>query len=424
MYNPNVNSLTHQRSALLICIIASTYTIYDFFIQVAPSVMTQPLMEGFHLNAQSLGFLGSSFFYAYALMQAPSGHWIDKWGVKKILILYSVIAALSCFLFSKTDYFLGLIVARVLAGTSVCIGFLASYSLVSQWLPHRLFSTYAAILHLLGAFGAILAQGPLALMVNRLGWRVVMQDFAILTLGLTLLYIFFVADKPNYHAAKNTNKNKQSFFHAMKYCLKHHQVKWIALCGFLGWLPVSIIGSLWGVPYLMKVYHWNNVTASKACSFFWIGSAIGAFVLCWLSEWMKSRKKPLYLAFVMAFLSSTSLVMAPFISAWITYLSLFFLGVSVCMQTMTFCIIKENVATHYFTSASGVNNVGSMFSGAIGPSMVGVLLQWHHLGSDYRYQDYQFALSILPLAALLGGWICYKKIRETHCRMINGDQHV
>lgn len=44
-----------------------------FFQRTAPAVMTTELMADFHITASALGHLASFFFYAYALMQIPTG---------------------------------------------------------------------------------------------------------------------------------------------------------------------------------------------------------------------------------------------------------------------------------------------------------------------------------------------------------------
>ncbi len=394
---------------------ASTYALYDFFVAVAPSVMTHQLMSSFHMTSTDLGWIGASFFYAYALMQLPSGWMLERYGARRMLACYSLLSGFGLLLFALTSNYKVAMIARFLSGTGVCIGFLSSYYLAARWLHHRYFSTVAAGLHLLGTVGAILAQGPLARLVNQFGWRQTTLYLAMITILLAVLYALIIRDGYG-------RKNSQSIQlkQALTYCITHPQLRWIALVGFLAWLPFSTIGALWGVPYLINVFHWDNVTASHFCSLFWIGSGIGGFILCGISEKSRNRKKPMQVFFLIALLSSLVIVQIPTLSKILLLISMFSLGLSVTVQTMTFSLIKENVPQQYFSTASGLNNAVSMLSSAIGQAFIGMLLDWHRLNRGgtaiiYTISDYQCALGVIPIVAVLGLFVVTYKIKETHC---------
>ncbi len=400
---------------MIVCLTASTYAMYDFFIAVAPSVMTSQLMHSFHMTSTGLGWVGASFFYAYAIMQLPSGWMLDRYGAKRMMISYSLLSCLGLILFATTSSYFVAMIGRFLSGTGVCIGFLASYYLASRWLPHRYFSTAAAALHCLGTVGAIIAQRPLALMVNNIGWRYTNLNLAAITVVLTMLYLFFIRD-----GESSTEKSKTKLREALSYCYGNTQLRWIALVAFLAWLPFSTIGALWGVPYLIKVFNWDNLTASNFCALFWIGSGLGGFVLCGLSEWRGRRKKPMQLFFLIAVLSSLVIVWIPTFSKGVLLLSMLMLGLSVSVQTLTFSLIKENVPQQYFSAASGLNNSISMLSSAMGQALIGILMDWHRINThtsfvDYTISDYQFALAIVPIIAIIGWFVVTFKIKETYC---------
>lgn len=415
MENPISQSKVMPYIGLIVCVTASTYALYDFFVAVAPSVMTSQLMQSFHMTSTDLGWIGASFFYAYALMQLPSGWMLDRFGAKRMLIGYSLLSGLGLILFASTSSYKVAMLARYLSGTGVCIGFLASYYLASRWLHHRYFSTVAAALHLLGTLGAILAQGPLAKMVNQFGWRHTTWYLALATILLTVLYALVIRDGHQFKENKSVPLKE-----ALTYCVKHPQLRWIALVGFLAWLPFSTIGALWGVPYLIKVFNWTNVTASHFCSLFWIGSGLGGFLLCGLSEWQGKRKQPIQLFFLIALISSMIIIYIPTFSMGLLLLAMFMLGLSVTVQTMTFSLIKENIPLRFFAAASGLNNSISMLSSALGQALIGMMLDWHRYGRhaisiEYTINDFKFTLGIIPFVAILGWFVVTFKIKETYC---------
>ena len=48
-----------------IIFVASLFYGYEFFIRVAPSVLTHDLMSSLNIDASMLGLLSASFFYGY-----------------------------------------------------------------------------------------------------------------------------------------------------------------------------------------------------------------------------------------------------------------------------------------------------------------------------------------------------------------------
>ena len=385
--------------------------------------MTNQLMHHFDVSASYIGFLGAAFYLPYALMQSVSGWLIDKYGARKALTISALLMSIALLSFACAQYFYLLLLSRVLMGCSASTAFIASYYLASRHLPHQYFSLFAAVLHMFGSLGAILAQKPLASLVNNYGWRVPLLFCALVLFFLSCLYGIFIRNGRT-PVKKQQSSQQPNYLASLRYTLIHPQVKWIAICGFLGWLPLSIIGALWGVPYFMMVYHWTNFEAANATTFFWLGSAVGAIILSWVSETMVSRKKPFLICFAGTLIMSIFIIEAPLFPPYVIYFSLFVLGICVCLQTLSFSLIKETVPPTFFACAAGINNMGAMFSSAIGQNLVGLILDFNHPASGfYTIKQYQTAFLILPFASLIGLIVCYVKVKETYCQITHGEVH-
>ena len=70
----------------------------------------------FHADPAQLGLLAGAYFASFALLQLPMGAWLDRYGVRTILIASLGIAAASCFLFAAARSFHWLVAARFLSG--------------------------------------------------------------------------------------------------------------------------------------------------------------------------------------------------------------------------------------------------------------------------------------------------------------------
>jgi len=98
-------SLTKQKPTLLavvICILASCFYMYEFILQVSPAVMTNQLISDLKLNAITLGTMTAFYYYSYTPMQLPAGFLFDRFGPRRLLTIAILMCALGAFLFSST----------------------------------------------------------------------------------------------------------------------------------------------------------------------------------------------------------------------------------------------------------------------------------------------------------------------------------
>src|SRR6266436_1255115 len=66
--------------------VAATFYLAGFYLRTAPAVMTTELMRDFGIAASQLGQFSAFYFYAYILMQLPTGVLVDSWGARRLLI--------------------------------------------------------------------------------------------------------------------------------------------------------------------------------------------------------------------------------------------------------------------------------------------------------------------------------------------------
>lgn len=380
--------------------------------------MSHELRNDFSLNATQFSYIGASFYIAYAFMQVPSGWLVDRFGVRRIFTFSAILTGSALIVFATTENFFICLLARALMGCGVSSAFIGNYYLAARLLQHRYFSLVAAILHLLASLGAFLAQGPLALMVNYFGWRQPIFFVGLMLFIMACMFGTFIRNGESQTQSKNALLKSITFSTSFKYIISHSQIKWIALCGFMGWLPFSVLGGFWGIPYLMQVYNISSITASGIFSYFWIGSACGGLVLSFLSEFFSLRKKVILFCFYGEILSALILINSASLPQWCISFTLLFLGVFVCMQTLSFTLIKENVEPKFFALSAAANNIGAMLSSAIGQNLFGWLIDLQ-AGTELVYKVIYFrnAMFMFLVAAICGAFICKFKVRETYCRL-------
>ena len=411
----------------VICSLAALFYVYDYFIQVAPSVMVEDLMRDFKIGAGDLGVMSSCFFYSYALMQVPAGWMIDHLGPRKLLSLAVLISAAGVLLFSQAELFWVACVGRFLIGFGSAFAFISTLFLISRWFSHKYFATFAGLVQLGACIGSIIGLAPIALLVDHYGWRDTMLYTGIATFGLVLVFWLVIRDQPP--KSDQLDIKPQSSSYSRKDLLKNKQVWVICACGFFSWIPVAGVGALWGVPYMMKVYGVTNSQAGSMVTWFWLGIGLGSPFVGWWSHRISRRKLPITLCFTVAVVASFMLLDASSLSPHVTLIALFLLGFSASIQSLSFGILKDVVPHEQFGFASGMNNMAAIAGGGLAQPIIGWLLwlSWNGQYSSgvptYTLSNYQQSLYLLPAVAI-AGIVVSLLLKETRCQQaLTSEQH-
>lgn len=184
------------RLSLSVWGVAAFFYFAGFYLRVFPAVITTELMRDFHINASELGNFSAVYFYAYILMQVPTGVLVDSWGARRLLILGSVIAAAGTFLFGATDHMLLASIGRGMVGGATAVGWVVTLKLATHWLPPGRFALMSGLGLFMGNMGALVAQVPLRLLVEQIGWRAAAMSSASIALVVGVLAFTVVRNDP------------------------------------------------------------------------------------------------------------------------------------------------------------------------------------------------------------------------------------
>src|ERR1700735_5467360 len=92
----------NKLSTYFVFLLSATFYLYEYVLQVAPSVMAEPMMRAFQVNAAGFGIVSAFYFYAYAPMQLPAGLLFDRYGPRKLMTFALILCALGSFFFAST----------------------------------------------------------------------------------------------------------------------------------------------------------------------------------------------------------------------------------------------------------------------------------------------------------------------------------
>jgi len=398
---------------------------YQYFLQVSPSVMAQDLMRDFKANATTLGNLAACYFYAYASMQIPVGVIFDRFGARRPLNMAIFLCAIGCFLFAATHYFGITLIGRLLIGLGASFAVVGTLYISASWLPLKIFTFLIGITVTVGMLGATCGQAPLAMMVNSLGWRNTMFVFSALGFGIFIISWLVMRDLPKTNFAKITTQTskKNTLLHGIKNIIKNRQIWLLALYGGFMFMPISVIGSLWGTPFLMSKYHLSNMESGSITTMLFLGMAVGSPIFGWLSDYLNRRKIIMLISSCGTLISVVVAIYAE-LSISIIPIALFAQGFFTGGFFVCYTAARETDTTKSSGAAMGFMNMINMIGGALAQPLVGLFLdwRWHGLMAQgirlYSSTDFKIALTILPVG-MLCAILLLPFIKETYGKQKN-----
>jgi MFS family permease len=172
---------------LLICAWAANFVIRIGFSALLPSIIDE-----LQLSYTRAGLLASAFFYAYALMQLPSGLLGDRFGRRRILIVGLLGGALAAGLTSLAGSFVTLFLARALTGAFQGSLFSNDRAIIATVTPPDRIGLGQGVSFSGPGLGLTFGLVVGGLLVEILPWRTVMMLFGLGPIAAALLIARYV----------------------------------------------------------------------------------------------------------------------------------------------------------------------------------------------------------------------------------------
>lgn len=393
------SSRSHLVQGWIIWAVASLFVFYQFLLQNSPSVMGESLMYAFHTDAAGIGFLSSSFFYTYLVLQIPSGLLVDWIGARRLLVYGPAACGAAAAVFGMTAYFSIAFVSRMFMGLVTAPAVACVLYLSIRYLPPRLFGLAAGLTEMMGMMGGM-GEAGLGLGIEHMGWRFMMFVCAVLGLGLScLMYVLIPASKAQ-DQANNANNTYVNYTLAQRlFAVIKQPQAWVtgAIAGCVFTLVTAFAG-LWCVPYLKALYGISNGQAGWGSAAVFLGVAIGAPVLGALGEQANRTRLFLFGVLMVAMTVLATIIYWPPQHFSLMLISLFIAGFLAGVYIVPFSLISAYAPHYAQATAIGFMNMMLIIGGPILQPIIGHILE---LEPHSSYQAFQVALtSVLVCFAL------------------------
>ncbi len=406
------------KAAVIMCVLGTIFYCYEYYLRVAPSVMSAELKLAFGLSDAALGHLAACYYYAYTPMQIPVGMMMDKFGPRKILTFACALCVVGTYLFATTSDVLLAQIGRFLVGFGSAFAYVGVLKISNLWLPQKYFALMAGICTALGMFGGMTGALTMAPLVEKIGWQSTLFYSVVIGIILTFALWFILKDKTEekFNPNLQTPQQKISLFLSLKEMVKSSPM-WInGIIGCLTFLPISAFAEMWAVPFLESTGI-SKQEAAVGSSMVFLGFALGGPVWGLISDAMSSRRIPLMMgSFISAILMAVALLEPSWLGQWMK-LILFLCGFFASAEILVFAVSNDMNRSEVSATAVAFTNMVVMIGGALLPPLIGRLLDnsmkvVNGLPSNTA-EDFGTALLILPLTLVFAGILSYY-LKETY----------
>ncbi|WP_291578651.1 MFS transporter [Clostridium sp. UBA6640] len=387
-------------------ILVAVYLIV-FFHRLSVGVIVGDLEKSFGMNASQIANLGSMYFYAYTIMQIPTGVLVDYLGPKKTVVYGSLIAAIGSIIFSLSTTIILAYFSRLLVGLGVSVVFLSILKIQANWFPAKDFASMSGLTSFIGSMGGLLAQAPLLALVGLIGWRSSFASMGIITIILAVLVILFVKNTPIEedqskvnHQKNNPSQNPQNILSQLLSVIKNPKIWSPALAFGTVNGAVMLFTGTFGVSYITSIYGVSKVIAANYISMALLASGVACLFVGKISDKLRKRKLPMVILAAIAAISWTTLVFAnPPI--WLMVILVILIGASGSIGVICWSVGKEvSDPTLSGMSMSIVNVCGFLFA-AVLPVICGKFVDMNILAGLSSAIAYKKAFIVPVIASII-----------------------
>ena len=400
---------------LIFWILAFSY-ILVYFHRLCPAVLAVDMMADLQASGALLGVLSSAYFYPYALMQLPAGLLADSWGPRRSISLFFTVAFVGSIVLGLAGSVLWALVGRTLVGLGVAMLFVPTMKVLAEWFRPKEFATMTAILMVMGGLGSLTAASPLAILSNRIGWRLSFVAVGFFTLLMAILVWLFVRDRPadlgwpSPAEPSGSSPAAIGLLEGIKRVLIYPRFWPIAIWFFFDCAIFFSFGGLWGGPYLMQIHGLSKAKAGQILSMIAIGMIVGSPFLSFLSDRIFRGRKPVLLlsSFIVLCLTALLAFYTARLSIPALYLLCLGLGVfSSAIVVIGFTTTKELFPVQIAGTSTGLVNLFPFAGGALFQPFLGYLLERPGKAGDaFSLIGYKQAFLALFLCGLLAFSAC------------------
>jgi ACS family D-galactonate transporter-like MFS transporter len=369
----------------------------NYFDRVNLSVSRDALQDAFGISAVMFGYLSSAYNWTYAVLQLPSGLLLDRFGVRRVGIVSTIIWSVASFAAAISGGIGALFASRLLLGIGEAPTFPAYAKATGYWFPKDERSLATAMFDSMAKFSSAIGIPVLGVLLLHFGWR---WNFAATGLISIVFLALFYAFYRNPSEDKFLSSTEREFIARggaqpedreraakgapLAYLLQQRQV-WGLVLGFASYNYSFYLLLTWLPSYLSTTHHIDLLHSALYTSVPWVVATILDLVVGgWLVDSLIQRGRNPVRVRQTILIVGTALGLGIFGAAQAQSATSALIWISLCIGGLSaaspvgwsipsLIAPKESVGT-----LGGILNFGNQLAGIAAPIVTGYVVQATH----------------------------------------------
>ena len=270
------NYILPKKQAIIVFFVFAFGYFLSCLLRAITATLSPVLTSEFNLLSADLGLLAGGYFLGFACMQIPLGYLLDKYGPKKIVSSFLLIALVGTGSFALAESFSGLLISRILIGIGVSACLMAPLTGYRIWYAENQQQRANSWMLMIASLGFLSSTLPVQLLLPSFGWRWIFGGITILILISIILMLVFI---PKWNLTKSnqleepTNKGTLSEVWKNKFFIS------VIPMGLLNYGGLMAIQTLWAGPWMTRVAGYTPL--QSATGLFWINVTMLVSFFVW-----------------------------------------------------------------------------------------------------------------------------------------------
>ena len=259
------NHILPRREAITVFFVFAFGYFLSCLLRAITATLSPVLTLEFELMAADLGLLAGGYFLGFASMQIPLGYLLDKFGPKKIVSSFLLIAFIGTLSFALAQSFSGLLLSRILIGVGVSACLMAPLTGYRIWFAENQQQRANSWMLMIASLGFLSSTLPIQLLLPSLGWRWIFGGIAALILISIFLMLVFI---PKWNHQKDESLENSERKGSLVDVWKNKFFISVIPMGLFNYGGLMAIQTLWAGPWMIRVAGYTPL--ESATGLFWI----------------------------------------------------------------------------------------------------------------------------------------------------------
>ncbi|QEO10191.1 MFS transporter [Protaetiibacter larvae] len=331
--------------------------------------------DRFAVNAAAISVIAVVQIVVYAALQIPVGVLADRIGAPVLILGGALVMAAGQALLAVSSGFWLALAARVLVGVGDAATFVSVIRLLPGWFEGRILPQLSQWVGMTGQLGQIASAFPFALLLHLSGWGIafgVAAGVSVVAAGVTAALVR--------RGPERMTTAELSTVDAAERGLRASLARPGTRVGFwahlLAGTAPTLLGILWGFPFLTAGLGYDPSTASGVFSMMVVGSLVSGPIIGLLVTRFPLRRSNLVLTVTGATFAIWTLVLLwqPVPPVWLVASLFFTAGICGPASLVGLDLARSFNPRHSHGSATGIANSGGFVGAFVAMLLVGLVL--------------------------------------------------